>query len=247
MSTRVKTENGVAMCLIVYLDVSGSMIGDIDDVLDSFQQLLHNVMHEYDRICIKLFNDRIIQAFTDNISVKFLLSKFDTFRRFVHSIVGGSTELYKAIADAMNAAYKLRRETIQYLRDNGKQRTVVTNVIVFTDGGDNSGKPPYATLVKKLVDPVKPDFHFTLISVAEVADERRIMRGFANAIRREVQETQAARHANRQTCQIVDDADIMTAFGHSQASLRAMREITTIQRRVVRVISPGQTATAAAW
>ncbi len=247
MATRVKTENGVAMCLIVYLDVSGSMIGNIDAVLESFQQLLQNVMHEYDRICVKLFNDRITQAFTDNISVKFLLNKFDTFRRFVHSIIGGSTELYYAIADAMNAAYKLRRETIQYLRDNGKQRTVVTNVIVFTDGGDNSGKPPYATLVNNLVDPGKPDFHFTLISVADDAGARQIMRGFANAIRREVQKTQAARRANRQTCQIVDDADILTAFGHSQASLRAMREITTVQRRTVRVISPGQTATAAAW
>lgn len=243
MTDRVKTENGVAMCLIVHIDVSASMYGDIiETVLDAFEQLLENVMHDYDRICVKLFDHGITQAFTDNISVKYLLGKYETFRRFVLSRVGGGTELYAAISDAMNAAYKLRRETIQYLRDNGKQRTVVTNVIVFTDGGDNSCAPPHASLVKRLVDPVKPDFHFTLISVARDAGDRRILRGFSEAIRSQYVATLDARRANRQTCQIVDDRDVASAFGHSQASLRAMREITTTVVKAVRVISPAQTA-----
>lgn len=234
MTTCVKTENGVAMCLVVYLDVSGSMCGTIYSVLDEFELLLKNVMHEYDRICVKLFNKKMMQAFTENISVKHLLGKYDVFRRFVHSRVGSTTQLYAAITDAMDVAFKLRRDTIQYLRENKKHRTVITNVIVFTDGGDDSGKPPHISLMKKLVDPGKPDFHFTLMSV----DSTGVDPVFVKTLLRENQATQVARTANRQTSRILNECDVAIAFRDSQASLRAMRVTTTVKTRSVRIVSP---------
>ncbi|KAF5840294.1 hypothetical protein DUNSADRAFT_17263 [Dunaliella salina] len=204
------------------LDASGSMWGKVPQssktkmgvVLDSFQEMCKEVLEDDDRCTVSFFDERYRQVF-HNTKVSTL--KFQRARLEGEADkLGGVTALYDSTMKVL-ASMQATKE-----QKDAHGNTVLNNLVVFTDGGDNSSKDnSLRQMIAALMQPGLSNFHATIIAVggADAMQEAEGMR------------TEVAKFKNKTHVQVITADSIVSAF--RAANRRAKQVKQELVERIV--------------
>lgn len=146
----------------IAIDTSGSMSGSlIASAKDAAINLVDGTLHEMDRLRVLSFDTRV-HAVQDTIRKRDV-----NFHRVIESLrTDGSTALWDAIDEGING---LRTAFKRHGTRAGRAPRHF-ELVVLTDGGDNSSKTTFEAIAERVATPGLPNFHLTVIPVGGGCD-----------------------------------------------------------------------------
>ncbi|KAF5843314.1 hypothetical protein DUNSADRAFT_116, partial [Dunaliella salina] len=185
------------------LDASGSMWDWVPYssktkmavALDSFQEMCREVLEDDDRCTVSYFDSKYRQVF---------------FNTKVATLKGQRTRLEDEAnkMQGCTALYDSTMRILASLQATKEQKdihgnTVLNNLVIFTDGGDNESKDfNLSQMMAALMQPGLSNFHATIIAVGGADAMRQ-----ADALRSEV-----AQFRNKNHVQVITADSIVSAF-----------------------------------
>jgi Mg-chelatase subunit ChlD len=159
--------------LAAVVDTSGSMSGAPSDAaLAAVKELFTDVLYPSDLFSCFTFASNVR---TLHKPMRVDKVKWETDEQHIRDNSGGLTALWDGIARAVGSCKeraKQERELVESKELQGAEHKLVTEVVVITDGHDNSSKTSFEEVKQLIAKPGLPDFNLIVIGLGDVDQDK---------------------------------------------------------------------------